>query len=247
MLTNPQKESEPMKDLKYDLKLENGILIYTASTMQEQRDIAKYINSIDGGDYEIWDFSQKEQHPSNKPLNTDHSKLIITNMQEIGLAPYAKSDDKTTITVQHKIDWFNSKMNTIRDKNEAKSLQMINMTRDNWFHGKKVICGMHPNFLEKMESLPYYAYIDDWLDYAVDKIKFNEDPEFVPSLSLNNSHNNMGVQVHDMIFAFQDKVVRWPNFDAFAQYTDTEYNEKLPQLPEVSFSSRKIDGREKDL
>ena len=36
-----------MKDLKYDLKIEKEIIIYTASTMEEQRDIAEYINSID--------------------------------------------------------------------------------------------------------------------------------------------------------------------------------------------------------
>ena len=63
MLTKPQIESEQMKDLKYDLKIEKGIIIYTASTMNEQRDIAEYINSIDGEDYEILDFSQKETHP----------------------------------------------------------------------------------------------------------------------------------------------------------------------------------------
>lgn len=45
MLTKPQIESEQMKDLKYDLKIEKGIIIYTASTMEEQRDIAEYINT----------------------------------------------------------------------------------------------------------------------------------------------------------------------------------------------------------
>ena len=247
MLTKPQKESEQMKDLKFDLKLEEGILIYTASTMQEQRDIAEYINTIDGGDYEIWDFSQKEQHPLAKPLHTTSSKLMIINMQEIGLAPYGKSDDKATITIQDKIQWFNRKIDDISRRHEGSALQIINMQRDQLFSGKKVICGMHPRFLEKMEYMPYYLYIDDWLDYVTSKTKFNENPEFVQSLPITSLKKSDELQAHDMVFAYQNKVVRWPHFDACARYTNTEYSEKLPQLPELSFPSQKQEDRERDL
>ncbi len=51
MLTKPQKESEEMQDLKHYFRLKEGIVIYTASTMEEQRDIAEYINKMDGEDY----------------------------------------------------------------------------------------------------------------------------------------------------------------------------------------------------
>lgn len=246
MLTKPQKESEQMKDLKYNLKIENGIIIYTASTMKEQRAIAEYINSIDGGDYEILDFSQKEQHPMQQGLHTDSRKLIISNMQEIGFAPYCKSDDKATVTLHDKIEWFNKKIDGIVDRHEGKSLQMINMLRDSFFRDKKVICGMHPRFLDKMEYRPYFDYIDDWLDYVYDRVKFNENPEFIQSLPITSSNNQNEVQVHDMVFIFQNRVVRWADFDGITQYTETECIEKLSQLPEISFPSKIQKGIERE-
>lgn len=245
MLTDLQKESEPMKDLKIDLRIETGTIIYTASTMQEQRDIAEYINSIDGGDYEIIDFSQKEQHPSNKPLYTDNSKVIIVNMQELGLAPYGKPDDKATITLQDKIEWANRRMKSPIYRSEGQILQScVEMRRDNFFLCKKVICGMHPNFRDKMDYRPQYDYVDDWLSCIFSTVRFNEHPEFVQSLPLTDFTD---VRLHDMIFAFKNKLVRWPDFhNCKIDYTDLAYNEMLSQLPELALPSRKQEDREKE-
>lgn len=213
--------------------------------MEEQRAIAEYINMIDGGDYEILDFSQKEQHPM-KGIHTNSSKIIITNMQEIGLAPYCELDGKATVTLEDKIEWFNKKIDSTVDRHEGKSLIMINMLRDSFFKDKKVICGMHPRFFDKMEYMPYYNYIDDWLSYVVDKVKFNESPEFTQCLPIASVKSNNEVQVHDMIFVFNNKVVRWPDFNGKSQYTEEECIEKLSQLPEISFPREIQNGLEKD-
>lgn len=236
MLTKPQIESEQMKDLKYDLKIKNGIIIYTASTMREQRYIAEYINSIDGKDYEILDFSQKETHPMKKSLYTDSSKVIITNMQEIVFAPYCKTDNKATVTLEDKIEWCNRNITDELRRNEGTILQSINVLRDSFFRDRKVICGMHPNFLDKMEYMPYFDYIDDWLDYVIDKVRFNTSPEFTQSLPLSTSSNNSNeIQAGDMVFVFKNRVIRCPDFDSFKKYTEAERIEKLSQLPEISF------------
>lgn len=236
MLTRPQIESEQMEDLKYDLKIEKGIIIYTASTMEEQREIAEYINSIDGEDYEILDFSQKETHPMKKSIHTDSSKIIITNMQEIGFAPYCKSDNKATMTLDDKIEWCNTNIPDELLRNECTILQSINLIRDSFFRDKKVICGMHPKFLDKIEYRPYFDYIDDWLDYVTSKVKFNESPEFTQSLPLSTSSNNPNeIQARDMVFVFKNRVIRCPDFNSFKEYTKAECIEKLSQLPEISF------------
>lgn len=235
MLTKQQIESEQMKDLEYDLRIESGIILFTAATMQEQRDIGEWIKKKYDKDCEIWDFSQKETHPMNKKLCTDSSMLIITNMQEIGLAPYCKPDDKATVTIEDKIEWFNKEIQDELRRHEGTVLQMINLLRDTLFRGRKVICGMHPKFLDKMEYRPYFDYIDDWLDYVCDTVKFNENPEFTQSLPLSNNSNE--IQAHDMIFAFKDQVVRCQDFDSFMKYTDAERIEKLSQLPKICFPS----------
>ncbi len=240
MLTKPQKESEEMQDLKRYFRLKEGIVIYTASTMEEQRDIAEYINKIDGEDYVIWDFSKKETHPMGKNVlgvDTAGSKLIITNMQEIGLAPYCKSDSKATVTLDDKIQWYNSIPDEL-SRHEGKTLQMINMLRDTLFVNRKIICGMHPKFLDKMEYRPYFDFIDDWLDYAIDRIRFDKNPEFTQSLPISKNSNNPGeVQARDMVFTFQNRIVRWPNYDSFKQSTREECIERLSQLPEISLPS----------
>lgn len=238
MLTEPQKKSEPIKDLKYYLGLEKGLIIYTASTMKEQRDIAEYINTIDGENYEIWDFSQKETHPMKKELNSNSSKLIITNMQEIGLAPYCKSDDRATVTLDDKIDWYYRKIENVLRRHEGTMIQMINLLRDYLFRDRKIICGMHPKFLEKLQYQPYYNYIDDWLDYSSGSIEFNKNPEFTQSLPLStNSNNSNQIQAHDMIFVFENQVIRCPNFTSFMQYPQEKCIEQLSQLPKICFPS----------
>lgn len=248
MLTKPQIESEQMKRLEIvSSHLERGIVIYTASTMEEQRAIAEYINQIDGEDYEIVDFSQKEQNLMNNPLTRNVGpKLIISNMQEIGVAPYCKPDEKATVTLQDKIEWMNRIRKEDRDRNEASVLQSINLLRDSFFRERKVICGMHPNFLEKMEHMPYYDSIDDWLDYVSLKIKFNEEPEFTQCLSITNFQGKHQLQVHDKVFVFQNKVVRWPEFDVHSRLTDEEYDEKLQQLPEIHFPSKEEYQQERE-
>lgn len=108
MLTKPQLESRVMKELRLVRHLERGIVIYTASTMEEQRVIAEYLNQMESEEYEIVDFSQKEQHLMNNTLTRNVGpKLIISNMQEIGVAPYCMLDEKATVTLQDKIEWMN--------------------------------------------------------------------------------------------------------------------------------------------
>lgn len=247
MLTKPQIESKQMKRLEIvSSHLERGIVIYTASTMEEQRAIAEYINQLDGEDYEIVDFSQKEQHLMNNPLTRNIGpKLIISNMQEIGVAPYCKPDDKATVTLQDKIEWMN-RTKEDRGRNEANVLLSINMAREDYFRKRKVICGMHPNFLEKIQRMPYSEKIDDWLNYARIRIKFNENPEFVQCLPITNFQGDHQLQLNDMVFVFQNKVVRWPEFDIYSRLTEKEYHEKLQQLPEIHFPSKEEYQKERE-
>lgn len=247
MLTKPQLESRVMKELRLVRHLERGIVIYTAFTMEEQRVIAEYLNQMESEEYEIVDFSQKEQHLMNNTLTRNVGpKLIISNMQEIGVAPYCMPDEKATVTLQDKIEWMNRIRKEDRDRNEASILQFINMARDGFFRERKVICGMHPNFLEKMEHMPYYSSIDDWLDYVSFKIKFNEDPEFTQCLPITNFQGNHQLQVHDKVFFFQNKVVRWPEFDIYSRLTGEEYHEKLQQLPEIHFPIKEEHQKERE-
>lgn len=236
MLTKPQIESEQMKDLEYYLGIEKGIIIYTASTMEEQRDIAEYINSIDGKDYEILDYSKKEMHLMKRRGISDSSKVIITNMQEIGIAPYCESDDKATVTLDDKIQWMNREIDDDLGRHEGTVLQAINLIRDSFFRDRKVICGMHPKFLDKMEYLPYFEYIDDWLDYVYGRIRFDKSPEFTQSLPLSTKSNNSNeIQARDMIFVFENRVVRCPDFNSFSKCTEAERRKELSQLPEIYF------------
>ena len=62
--------------------------------------------------------------------------------------------------------------------------------------------------------------------------------EFVQCLPITNFQGDHQLQLHDMVFVFQNKVVRWPEFDNYSRLTDEEYYQKLQQLPEIHFPSK---------
>ena len=246
-----------MTDLLFVAKWDGGVHIFTATTQHEQREIAKYIKEK-YPDYRIIDCSKREETMLLNPVNDiEENKILVINFQDLFLAPYGDTDEETTVTNEDKIHFF-SRTNDPTLKNELRLLGGINFMRDSFYlnWGKRnCIIGMTP-----MMNCRLYSplYIPAWIDletFIMATIKFNEDNNFIKSSSKYTDYfNNMdkgendysGEKIYsgDIIFAYNGKIVRVPNYKQYYSYGSFDENKKeilmeaLENAPELVFKSK---------
>ncbi len=207
MLNVKQRQNWYLNDIVEVISMANFIF-FTASTMQEQRDIAEYIceklREKNIGCRHI-DYSKEEDYFRYLVEDDDPEILVCSNFQELLLGPYCKADDQATVTLDVKMKKL-ARLNGLQPFCETDLLQWINLQRDVIREkGKRTIFGMSPNFLDKMESPIYYPCIDDFLDYSAYTVRF-EDPEYGEGMF--EKYNEKDFYPMDAIFwLYNDKVV----------------------------------------